>query len=79
MSEFQHFWCSTGRCSGDKWVIINLDKVSSIRYPDGDDDRFYVDMDGNMTFLFTRKELERLMSAMGRSGHKLFDNDGNRT
>lgn len=76
MSHFQHFWCRTDRFSKSNWVIINLDKISSIRYPEDDDDYYLVDIDGNLTYTFTRKELDILLKAMNSAGHKLFDNDG---
>lgn len=79
MSEFQHFWCRFNYNDDANWVVINLDKISSIRYPKDENDFYYVDIDGSITYLFTKKELERLLLAMSRNGHRLYDGDGNQT
>jgi len=78
MSDFQHFWCRINYSDEPNWAIINLDKISAIRFPKSENEFYYVDLDGDITFLFSRREVDRLLSAMGRCGHRLFDEDGNR-
>ncbi len=74
MSEYQYFWCDDG--TEYNWMIINLDRISSIRYSGDDQKYYYVVIDGDGPYRFSHKEIERLLKAMGRVGHKLFDNDG---
>ena len=78
MSDFKHFWCKFSIGGSSHRIIINMDQVSSIRYPLEDEEHFHVDLTDGSSYYFTRKEVESLMKGLGNAGNRLFDEDGNR-